>query len=31
MTEFSRRDMLGAAAAGGMVAAATSTETFGQG
>src|SRR5215472_13263038 len=29
MTEFSRRDMLGAAAAGGMVAAATSTETFG--
>src|SRR5260370_11644062 len=31
MGEFSRRDMLGAAAAGGMVAAATSTETFGQG
>src|SRR5262249_22950402 len=31
MTEFSRRDMLGAAAAGGMAAAATSTETFGQG
>jgi len=31
MTEFSRRDMLGAAAASGMVAAATSTETFGQG
>ena len=30
MGEFSRRDMLGAAAAGG-VAAATSTETFGQG
>jgi oxalate decarboxylase len=28
---FSRRDMLGAAAAGGMVAAATGTETFGQG
>src|SRR5260221_5841735 len=31
MGEFSRRDMLGAAAAGGMVAAATNTETFGQG
>jgi len=31
MGEFSRRDMLGAAAAGGMAAAATSTETFGQG
>src|SRR5947208_16067029 len=31
MGEFSRRDMLGAAAAGGVVAAATSTETFGQG
>jgi quercetin dioxygenase-like cupin family protein len=31
MGEFSRRDMLGAAAAGGLVAAATSTETLGQG
>ena len=31
MAEFSRRDMLGAAAAGGMAAAATGTETFGQG
>src|SRR5215470_15005435 len=31
MGEFSRRDMLGAAAAGGIAAAATSTETFGQG
>jgi len=31
MAEFSRRDMLGAAAAGGVAAAATSTETFGQG
>src|SRR5262249_49979808 len=31
MTGFSRRDMLGAAATGGMVAAATGTETFGQG
>src|ERR1700730_2785710 len=31
MGEFSRRDMLGAAAAGGMVAAATRTETFRQG
>src|SRR6202045_1634714 len=30
MTEFSRRDMLGAAAAGGMGAAATSPETFGK-
>jgi oxalate decarboxylase len=30
MAEFSRRDMLGAAAAGGMAAAATGTETFGQ-
>src|SRR2546429_8676010 len=29
--EFSRRDMLGAAAAGGVAAAATGTETFGQG
>src|SRR5947208_724983 len=31
MSEFSRRDMLGAAAAGGVAAAATGTETFGQG
>ena len=31
MGEFSRRDMLGAAAAGGIAAAATSTETHGQG
>jgi oxalate decarboxylase len=31
MAEFSRRDMLGAAAAGGMAATATGTETFGQG
>ena len=31
MGEFSRRDMLGAAAAGGIAAAATSTETLGQG
>src|SRR5258708_1838265 len=31
MGEFSRRDMLGAAAAGGMVAAATSAEPCGQG
>src|SRR5438067_9936417 len=31
MAGFSRRDMLGAAAAGGMAAAATGTETFGQG
>jgi len=31
MGEFSRRDMLGAAAAGGVAAAATGTETFGQG
>jgi oxalate decarboxylase len=30
MAEFSRRDMLGAAAAGGVVAAAAGTETFGQ-
>ncbi len=31
MAEVSRRDMLGAAAAGGVVATATGTETFGQG
>jgi oxalate decarboxylase len=31
MAEFSRRDMLGAAGGGGMVAAATGSETFGQG
>src|SRR5262245_39083564 len=31
MAEFSRREMLGAAAAGGVAAAATSTETSGQG
>src|SRR5881392_1162455 len=31
MSEFSRRDMLSAAAAGGVAATATGTETFGQG